>query len=259
MPDAPTFCQRGACQRGTIQRGTFQRGTFQRGNETPLTYRLKWAAWEWLYTGAQCRCVGMEVRLEGPAGRVVDLVGVGPGNTIYLVEVKASRADFARDDHTLEELAALKAQDATWAGRIQLAQRTLTQAASYAKIKHPESWQEAFPYQQALADLQRLTKRQQSYLDRLATYSVKFHDPKFLAIADYNYLIAPPGVIPRKRVPIQWGLLTETPDVVVTAPKQEIRKNPGIISNVLRAIARSNTTSMMRAQGVRFEQEGDQL
>ena len=62
MPDAPT---------------SFQTGNFQRGNETPLTYRLKWAAWEWLYTMAQCRCVGMEVRLEGPAGRVVNLVGVG--------------------------------------------------------------------------------------------------------------------------------------------------------------------------------------
>ena len=244
MPDAPT---------------SFQTGNYQRRNETSLTYRLKWAAWEWLYTVAQCRCVGMEVRLEGPAGRVMDLVGVGPSNTIYVVEVKASRADFARDDHTLEELAALKAQDATWSGRIQLAQQTLSQAASYAKINQPESWEEAFPYRQALADLQRLTKKRQSYLGRLATYSVKFHDPKFLAIADYNYLIAPPGVIPRKRVPLQWGLLTETPDVVVSAPKQEIRKNPGIISNVLRAIARSNTTSMMRAQGVGFGREGDQL
>ena len=144
MPDAPT---------------SFQTGNFQRGNETPLTYRLKWAAWEWLYTMAQCRCVGMEVRLEGPAGRVVDLVGVGPGNTIYVVEVKASRADFARDDHTLEELAALKAQDATWSGRIQLAQQTLSQAASYAKINQPESWEEAFPYRQALADLDRKSTR----------------------------------------------------------------------------------------------------
>ena len=197
---------------------------FQRGNETPLTYRLKWAAWEWLYTVVQCRCIGMEVRLEGPAGRVVDLVGVGLGNTIYLVEVKASRADFARDDHTLEELAALKAQDASWSGRIQLAQRTLTQAASYAKQIQPESWQEAFPYRQARADLQRLTKKRQSYLDRLSTYSVKFHDPKFLAIADYNYLIAPPAVIPRKRVPAQWGLLTETPDVVVTAQNRKYGK-----------------------------------
>jgi len=47
--------------------------------------------------------------------------------------------------------------------------------------------------------------------------------------------------------------------VVVPAPKQGIRKNTGIISNVLQAIARSDTTSMMRAQGVRFGLGGDQL
>ena len=29
-------------------------GPFQRGNETDLTYRLKWAAWEWLYKEAGC-------------------------------------------------------------------------------------------------------------------------------------------------------------------------------------------------------------
>ena len=221
-----------------------------------MTYRLKWAAWEWLYTAAQCRCIGMEVRLEGPAGRVVDLVGVGPGNTIYLVEVKASRSDFARDDHTLQEMADLKCQEASWSKRIQLAQRTLSQVESYARRTQPKSWEEAFPYRQAQSDLERLTQQRQSYFDRLATYSIKFHDPKFLAIADFHYLISPPGVIPKKRVPPQWGLLDETPEVAVTAPKQEIRKNSGIISNVLRSIARSNTTAMMRAQGVLFGQEG---
>ena len=40
-------------------------GPFKRGNETPLTYSLKWAAWEWLYNFARCRSVGMEVKLEG--------------------------------------------------------------------------------------------------------------------------------------------------------------------------------------------------
>ena len=37
---------------------------------------------------------------------------------------------------------------------------------------------------------------------------------------------------------------------------KEIRKNTGIISNVLRAIARSNSASMMRARGVRFTEDG---
>jgi hypothetical protein len=44
--------------------------------------------------------------------------------------------------------------------------------------------------------------------------------------------------------------------MVVPAPKKFVRKNTGIVSNVLRAIARSNTTSMMRAQGVLFTEGG---
>ena len=66
--------------------------------ETDLTYRLKWAAWRWLYSVAECRAIGMEVRLEGPFGRVVDLVGIGKNNIVYIVEVKSSRSDLKRDD-----------------------------------------------------------------------------------------------------------------------------------------------------------------
>ena len=46
---------------------------------------------------------------------------------------------------------------------------------------------------------------------------------------------------------------------MLAAPQKDIRKSTGIVSNILRAIARSNTTAMMRAQGVRFGPEGDQL
>ena len=68
--------------------------------------------------------------------------------------------------------------------------------------------------------------------------------------------MAPPGVIPRHRVPPQWGLLDGAPQVVVPAPAKEVRKNTGIISNILRSIARSNTTTMMRQQGVLFTPDG---
>lgn len=112
---------------------------FQRRNETRQTYRLKWAAWEWLYNIVPCRCIGMEVRLEGPGGRVVDLVGVGPENTIYVVEVKASLSDFSRDDHTPEGLVALQGQARVLANRINLAQETLSQATAYARKAQPET------------------------------------------------------------------------------------------------------------------------
>ena len=40
--------------------------TFKRGNESDVTCVLKWAAWEWLYSAAGCRSIGLEVGLEEP-------------------------------------------------------------------------------------------------------------------------------------------------------------------------------------------------
>jgi len=231
-------------------------GPFKRYSESELTYRLKWLAWEWLYLAAQCRCIGMEVRLEGPGGRVVDLVGVGPENAIYVVEVKSTRADFARDNHTAEDLAALQAQERAVAARTGLAWDTLVQAAAFARKKQPDGWRDVCAYRNALADYRRVTGKERAYRNRLATYSIKFHDDRFLGIADYYYLIAPRGVVMRRRLPPGWGLLDDTPQTVVVAPKKAVRKHPGIVSNVLRAIARSDTTSMMRAQGVLFSEDG---
>ena len=229
---------------------------FKRGNESKLTYALKWAAWEWLYTFAGCRCIGFEVKLEGPGGRVVDLAAVGPGNVIYVVEVKASRADFARDNHTHSDLAALKELNEPLLRRGRLARRTLSQATQYAQEVRDGDWEAEPSYQLALADYRRLRREEETYRDRVATFSVKFHDPRFLAIADYHYIMAPRKLVSPKVVPPNWGLLNELPDVVVPAPRKDVRKNSGILSNILRAIARSGSTSMMRAQGVLFTEDG---
>ena len=229
---------------------------FKRGNESKLTYSLKWAAWEWLYTFGGCRSIGFEVKLEGPGGRVVDLAAVGPGNLIYIVEVKASRADFARDNHTSTDLETLKELNEPLLRRGRLARRTLTQATQYAQAARADDWESELSYQLALADYQRLRREEQTYRERVATFSVKFHDPGFLAIADYHYIMAPRKLVPASKVPPQWGLLNELPDVVVPAPQKEVRKHSGIVANILRAIARSNSTSMMRAQGVLFTEDG---
>ena len=229
---------------------------FKRDNETEETYRLKWAAWEWLYTVAFCRSIGVEVRLEGPGGRVVDLAAVGPGNAVYVVEVKASRSDFARDNHTREDLAALMAQERAYTARTGLAKATLIQAATFARREIPKAWREVPAYRQALAGYRRMVRKEQSYQARVAAYSIKFHDDRFMAIADYHYIIAPKEVVNRRSLPARWGLLDDTPRAVVEAPKKPVRKNTGIVSNVLRAISRSNTTSMMRAQGVLFTRDG---
>ena len=233
-------------------------GSFKRGNESDLTYRLKWAAWEWLYKWAGCRTIGLEVKLEGPYGRVIDVVGVGPENTIYAVEVKTSRADLFRDDHTPKDQAKLKAKETTVERRSELAEQILQRATEYAKTADPTNWETVPTYQQATGDYTRVTRQEENYRERLEHYSIKFGDPRFLALADYHYIMAPNGLIRRHEVPPKWGLLDETPSVVVVALRKDIRKNTGVISNILRAISRANTVSLMRHAGVRFH-EGEAI
>ena len=227
-------------------------GPFKRGNETGLTYELKMAAWEWLYREVGCRVIGLEVKLEGPGGRIVDLAAVGPQNTFYIIEVKSSRSDFSRDDHTAGDLIQLQGREKTVSGRTGLAKETLSQAVDYAKAVSPEAWREVPAFKQALADYRRVSDKEGAYRNRLAALSTKFHDPRFMGIADFHYLIAPKGVVTRVSLPPRWGLLDETPAISFSAPRKEVRKNTGIVSNFLRAIARSNTTSMMRSQGIAF-------
>ena len=234
----------------------FTEPVFKRGNESRLTYSLKWAAWEWLYTVSRCRSIGLEVKLEGPGGRVVDLAAVGPGNSIYVVEVKASRADFSRDNHSLSDLEALKQLNEPLLRRGRLARHTLTQATNYAREAQPDNWKSEPSYQLALSDYERLRHEEQTYRERVSTFSIKFRDPRFLAIADYHYVMAPRGLVPVKQMPPQWGLLDQTPREIIPAVRKDVRKTPGVMSNVLRAIARSGTTSMMRSQGVLFTEDG---
>ena len=173
---------------------------------------------------------------KGPWGSVVDVVGVGPGNAIYVVEVKASRADFARDNHTEADIDRLRKRQDALDRRIQLAR--------------------APGYLSSNGDASRLEQEAERLRERLATVSTKFHDPRFLAIADYHYLMVPRGVVLTEMIPPGWGLLEPGPTEIVTAPAKAIRKNAGIVANALRAIARANTTAMMRAHGVHWGEEG---
>ena len=212
----------------------FQR--FKLGSESELTYRLKWEAWEWLYRVAGCRCIGLEVRLQGPWGSVVDVVGVGPANAIYVVEVKVSRSDFSRDNHTEADIERLRKRAESLARRVELA--------------------DSPAYRTSAGDLERLLGEQERLRERLTTVSTKFHDPRFLSIADYHYIMAPRGVVLAEMAPGEWGLLEPGLREIVEAPAKSIRKNSGIMSNVFRAVARANASAMMRAHGVRFGSEG---
>jgi len=209
---------------------------FKLGSESELTYRLKWEAWEWLYCVTRCRCIGLEVRLQGPWGSIVDVVGIGPSNTIHVVEVKVSRSDFARDNHTEADIERLRKRADSLARRVELADTP--------------------GYRTSAGDLERLLQEQERLRERLTTVSTKFHDPRFLSIADYHHIMAPRGVVLAEMLPAGWGLLEPGPREVVAAPAKTVRKNGGIMANALRAVARANATAMMRAHGVRWSEDG---
>ena len=152
---------------------TVASGPFKRGNETSLTYDLKMAAWEWLYHQAGCRVIGLEVKLEGPGGRIVDLAAVGPHNTFYIIEVKSSRSDVSRDDQTAGDYSDLQGQEDAVMGRTELAKETLRQAVDFAKKKQPNAWRGVPAFKQALTDYRRVSGKEEAYRNRVTSFSTK--------------------------------------------------------------------------------------
>ena len=228
------------------------RRPFHRASDNLTTYRLKWAAWEWLYNKAGCRAVGFEVRLEGPGGRVVDVVGVGPDNRVYAVEVKASRGDKSRDDNDSPDLKRLTAQAPVMEEAVHLSAGILEAAAKYATSSGVEELETDPAYRQALADHDRRTKKRDNHAKRVSGFSTKFRDPGFLRTAHCHYLITPSGLMRRDELPPFWGLLDETPRIVVEAPVKQVAD---ATIHVLRNIARSNSTAMMTEYGVTRSEE----
>ena len=135
---------------------------FKLDSETSLTYELKMASWAWLYRVAGCRVIGLEVKLEGPEGGIVDLAGVGPRNTFYIIEVKSSKSDFSRDNHTMVDHSDLRGLEDRVSGRTNLAKETLRQAMDYAKQISPESWRDVPAFKQALLDYRRVSGKEES-------------------------------------------------------------------------------------------------
>ncbi|MBM3957861.1 MAG: hypothetical protein FJ313_07405 [Gemmatimonadetes bacterium] len=218
------------------------RSPLDRRNESGLTHRLKWAAWNWLYHEAGCRAIAFEVRLEGPAGRIADLVAVGPANRVYLVEVKSSRPDAARDRNTPRDAERLRDRTTPLAGAVTLTAGILEAAASHARFADPLRWKHDAAYRLALAEHRRAVRRQAAHDRRLKTFSTKFHDPAYLRLGHCHYIIAPAGVLRPAELPPFWGLLDETPALLVEAPVKQI---PDATTHVLRAIARANTRDLM--------------
>ena len=219
--------------------------------ETILTYQLKWAAWRWLYSVAGCRAIGMEVRLEGPFGRVADLVGMGKNNIVYIVEVKSSRGDLKRDDKSETDHKRAAAQLMALQDVANLTSTVLSDARRHAveTTRSGADWRQHPAYVSARRDHEDIKERLAAKKRTLVHFSTKFHDPSFLACADFHYIMAPQDLITRSELPAFWGLLNESSETVVSAVQKQIRKNT---THVLRAIARANTRDLMKACDVRI-------
>lgn len=219
--------------------------TLRAKSESLATLELKWAAWRWLWDVAGCRAIGFEVKLEGPFGRIADLVGIGKENVVYLIEVKSSRADLRRDDHTAVDRARVKAEHSALADAADLAAAILDDARreALAEVGPDEDWRLARGYQAARRELDaaraKLDRRERS----LKVFSTKFHDPKFLACADYHCIMAPAGLVAMNEMPPYWGLLDGSGNTVVDPTPKQIRRNT---THVLRAIAKANTRDLRK-------------
>ena len=217
----------------------------KRASESELTYRLKWAAWQWLHEQAGCRAIAFEVRLEGPGGRITDVAGLGPGNRVYIVEVKSSRSDAARDDNTARDAQRLARRTPSLDEAVTLTAGILEAAANLAKTRQGDRWRSDPAYMQAEAGRRGALGKRETHSHRLATFSTKFHDPAYLRAADCHYIMAPAGLIRPSEVPPYWGLLDGRPGVVVEAPAKQVCR---VTAHVLRAIARANTRDLMQAR-----------
>ena len=206
-------------------------GSIKFKNETELTYTLKWAAWSWLYNTAGCRVIGFEVKLEGPGGRIADVVGVDGTNRVYLIEVKSSRSDLMKDHRNHRDRQRLS-EDL----------RGYAEAASFASELAQANED---PAAAALAEQARdgAVTRAEAAERRLANFSVKFHDSAYLRAADFHYLMAPHGLLWPSEMPPFWGLLNERGEQLVVAPPKQVRR---VTAHVLRAIGKANTRDLKK-------------
>lgn len=214
-------------------------------NETALTSQLKWAAWRWLHETAKCRAIGFEVKLEGPFGRIADVVGVGKKNAVYLIEVKATRGDLKRDDHSAADRASVAAGYSQLRDAANLAAAIVNDARAEALAQTPADadWRDAPAYRTARRELDAANEKLERRERSLKTFSTKFHDPRYLACADFHCIMAPSGLIALSEVPPYWGVLDETGATVLAPMQKQVRRNT---AHVLRAIAVANTRDLRK-------------
>lgn len=225
---------------------------FKNRNESALTHALKWAAWKWLWEVVRCRVIGFEVRLEGPTGRISDVVGLGPDNKVFLIEVKSSRPDLQRDDNNERTRQKLLQNGNSLIRASQLSKRILNDVIISAGSDGTHAGSRSIA--RAAVDAARISNKSESNRRRIETLSTKFHDPAYLRCADYHYIMAPDRMIRVTELPDNWGLLNEKSAVVIEAPAKQVKR---VTQQVLRSIARANTRDLMKACQVYVRNDSD--
>ena len=168
----------------------------------------------------------------------MDVAGVSKDKELYVVEVKSSLADFRRDDNDSLDRDRLRREEEANDRMASLSQEILEDAGDEDAAT------------QATLDIEMLSQRSTKLKERAGRLSTKFHDPRFIRVADYNYLMVPSKAVRRNQLPPLWGLLAPTPKphAVIEAPRVGGSRPTHMYAAVLRAIARSNTRDMMRTR-----------
>jgi hypothetical protein len=137
------------------------------------------------------------------------VVGVDTNNRVYIVEVKYPRSDLLKDSWTMRDRARLS--------------------------------EDLRGYAEDARDV--AAERAQSAQRRLASFSIKFHDPAYFRPADFHYLIAPHGLIWPSDLPPFWGLMNERGEHLAAAPQKQVRR---VTAHVLRSIGKANTRDIKK-------------
>jgi hypothetical protein len=142
---------------------------------------LKIKALEFLYQVKKCKLVATELKF---GKYIYDVVGTDM-NRIYIIEAKARKGDYTRDNHSPDEIR--------------------------------ENINEFKRLLKETGDTDYVDK-----IEKEKNKSTKFYDKGIFKLANECYIIAPDEMVGQP--PEGWGLLNEEPMTVVEAPKRKVDK-----------------------------------
>lgn len=222
----------------------------KRRNESELHYRIKRAAWRWLWSRG-CRAIAFEALPDFALPARVDVLAVAPDKSTYIIEAKQSRGDFLRDlqrGASGPHKRALADLEVLWT-RYESAVEGAQALAKARRLRSHLDVEELRPFAEAHLELALRARRRLQRTD--AADPGKFGLDQLARIARYRFLAAPPNVAAPEEVPDGWGLLTyDAKRQALHIAKPANPSGAGEPARVLAEVARVNTQDLMMAGGV---------